>query len=297
MTRCLLLVYFFLISFISTVSAAVTQTAIGHGNNLIHGKNNKVDNHTHVSDSPIKVTQPPKDYTSAEAKEDLEHGNYKDVVFEEKKKEVVVKGSGNIILNGNLKKERASRKKVLILTATNFETGIIHEAAQKAGLAIHKEVLHDHIVYRMGTLGGVDIVHMQPGMMGMLEPGSTPLILMSVFRDLQPDYVIATGIAFGRQSKGQTLGDILISRQLVNYESRKETNGTIIFRGDKVTCPMLERVNGGIHNWKGVKIHQGVVLSGNALVNSKAFLTYVEQREPEYVGGDMESMVYMRLRV
>jgi|GEM_PF-3427292 len=271
MSRRLLLVCICLISLISTVSAAVTQTATGHGNAQVVGDNNRVDNHSRVSDSPIKVTQPPKDYTSAEAKEDLEYGNYKDVVFEEKKK------------------ERASRKKVLILTATNFETGVIHEAAQKVGLAIHKEVLHDHIVYRMGTLGGVDIVHMQPGMMGMLEPGSTPLILMSVFRDLQPDYVIATGIAFGRQSKGQTLGDILISRQLVNYESRKETNGTIIFRGDKVTCPMLERVNGGIHNWKGVKIHQGVVLSGNALVNSKAFLTYVEQREPEYVGGDMES--------
>jgi nucleoside phosphorylase len=59
-------------------------------------------------------------------------------------------------------------------------------------------------------------------MMGMLESGSTPLILMSVFRDIKPDYVIATDIAFGRQSKGQALGDIVVSRQLVNYESRKE---------------------------------------------------------------------------
>lgn len=272
MSRRLLLIYTFAISFISTLSAATTQTATGHGNAQVVGDNNRIDNHSRVSNSPINnVKHPSQDYHSTHAKEDLEEGNYKEIVFE------------------NKKKENSARKKLLILTATNFETGIIHESAQKAGLEIQKELVHDHIVYRMGTLGGVDIIHMQPGMMGMLEAGSTPLILMSVFRDLQPDYVIATGIAFGLQSKGQTLGDIVVSRQLVNYESRKESSGKIIFRGDKATSPMLERVNGGIHSWKGVKIHQGVVLSGNALVNSKEFLAHLEQREPEYVGGDMES--------
>jgi nucleoside phosphorylase len=125
--------------------------------------------------------------------------------------------------------------------------------------------------------------------MGMLEPGATPLILMSVFKDIHPDYVIATGIAFGRKSKGHNLGDILVSRQLVNYESRKEVNGDIIFRGDKVTSSMLGRINAAIHNWKGATVHQGVVLSGNALVNSKEFLEHLAKREPEYVGGDMES--------
>lgn len=266
----LLLAFIFIASTISLDSASNQQSRKGHENQLIYRASNTVTiepNAITIKRSYAKT----KDYSSEQIKEDLDEGNYKEIVFEEKKK------------------EPASRKKLLILTATNFETGVLHEAAQKAGLEIRKELVHDHIVYRMGTLGGVDIVHMQPGMMRMLEAGATPLILMSVFRDLQPSYVIATGIAFGRQSKGQTLGDIVVSRQLVNYESRKESNGKIIFRGDKATSPMLERVNGGIHSWKGVKIHQGVVLSGNALVNSKEFLAHLEQREPEYVGGDMES--------
>lgn len=270
MSRILVLLPLILFSFISDCLAGTTQTVTGHGNTLIRGEHNKVNNNAKISDSPINISEF-KDYSSEEVKKDLEEGNYKGVKFEDKKK------------------VKSSKKRVLILTGTNFETSVLHEAAQKAGLEIHKELMHDHVVYNLGSIGGVNIIHMQSGVMGMSEPGCTPLILMSVFRDLYPDYVISTGIAFGRQSKGQALGDIVMSRQLVNYESRKETNGQIIFRGDKVTCPMLERVNGGIHSWKGATVHQGVILSGNVLINSKEFLAHLEQREPEYVGGDMES--------
>lgn len=182
-----------------------------------------------------------------------------------------------------------ANKKVLIITGTNFETEVFHESARKSGLIIHKELVQGHIVYKFGNMGGVEIIHMQPGVMGMLEPGCTPLTLARVLPKLKPDYVISTGIAFGRQSKGQKPGEILIARQLANYETRKENTGQTISRGDKVTCPILENINGGIHSWKGVKIHQGVVFCGNALINSQEFLDYLEKREPEYIGGDMES--------
>lgn len=233
----------------------------GSGNIQSQGVGNKVEVHNGG------------DYPTSTAQKDLAAGDYKDLVFEEKNKE----------------KAKPARKKVLIITATNYETNILHEEAKKQGFTPEKEVLHDHIVYSLGNIGGVDVVQMQPGMMGMLEPSSTPLVLMSVFREVAPQYVIATGIAFGRQSKGQKLGDILVSRQVVNYETRKAANNDIIFRGDKVTCPMLERANAAINSWKGVKIHQGLVLSGNTLVNSKEFLAQLEKREPEYVGGDMEA--------
>lgn len=233
-----------------------TQTVNGNNNAIVSGNNNKVHNNT---------------LSSSEARNALSNLAPEKIFFTDKEK------------------EKSNQKTLLILTATNFETQIIHQEAQKAGLIITKEIINDQVVYRLGILGGVDIFHMQPGMMGLLEPGCTPLILMSVFRDINPNYIIATGIAFGRQSKGHQLGDILVSRQLVNYESRKESNGDIYFRGDKVTSPMLGRVNAGIHSWKGATIHQGLVLSGNALVNSKEFLSYLSKKEPEYVGGDMES--------
>lgn len=259
-----------------------SQNIVGHGNNAIHGDHNTLGTRTHIS-GETNISSDSRNigdhsytdyYDSKAACEDLAKGQHGRIVFEDKDKSVL---------------PRSSKKRVLILTATNYETKVIQEEAQKAGLKIEREIINDQVVYHLGALGGIDIIHMQPSMMGMLEPGSTPLVLMSVFKDVHPDYIIATGIAFGRESKGHKLGDILISRQLVNYESRKESNGDIYFRGDKVTSPMLGRINSAVHNWQGPSIQQGVVLSGNALVNSKEFLEYLSKKEPEYVGGDMES--------
>ena len=256
---------------INVVAGGTSQTASGSGHTLTIGEHNTIENKARIVKNAYNTRAFPG-YNSQTARQDLEKGNYKEVFFEDKK---AIKPS--------------SRKTLLILTATNFETGVIQQEAKRAGLTVQKDMIHDHIVYRLGTLGGVDVVQMQPAMMGMLEPNSTPLMLMSVFRDLRPDYIIATGIAFGRQAKGHALGDILVSRQVANYETRKESNGNIYFRGDKVTSPMLERINAGIHNWQGAKVHPGLVLSGNVLVNSKEFLEHIGAREPEYEGGEMEA--------
>lgn len=248
-----------------------SQTNNGDGNVQNQGNNNTIDNHAKIKRTTTNRPTGQIIINNSTVTKDLESGNYKDLRFEEKKT------------------IHPPRKRVLVVTATNYETGVFHEVAKKLNIPIQKDIIQDHIVYSFGEVGGVDVFHMQPGMMGMAEPGSTPFILMSVFRDLRPDYIIATGIAFGRQSKGHSLGDILISRQVVNYESRKETNGDIIFRGDKVTSNMLERINGGIHNWKGAPVHDGLILSGNALVNSQKFLDYLSKREPEFSGGEMEA--------
>ena len=255
-----------------------TLTAQGDGITQINGENNSVNSHYNASSAHNTRTTNSHNSTSTrnhcyynkQAVQDLKLGNYK-IHFED---------------TPTLNKPR---KRVLILTATNLETGILHDEAQRIGVGINKAIYKEQIVYEFGTIGGVDVFHIQAGTMGMLEPGSTPLILMSVFQDIQPDYLIDTGIAFGRQSKGQKLGDILVSRQIVNYESRKTQDNRIIFRGDKVTSNLLSRINSGIHNWKGVTVHQGLVLCGNVLANSKQFLASLEEREPEYVGGEMES--------
>jgi len=273
---CLILLFHTYVSFLQAQSPISIQ---GHGNVLTNGHSNTVSSNVHITDAYNTFSQ---NYNNTQAAQDLKRENYNKVFFIDKKKE-----ESKEILSSRI--EARAKKKVLILTATNFETEIFHQTAKELGLKVVKQMVNDQVIYSIGTLGGVEVFHMQPHMMGMLEPGSTPLILMSVFKDINPTYIITTGIAFGNKSKGQAFGDILISRQLANYESRKESNGDIYFRGDKVTSPMLGRVNAGIHSWKGAKIHQGLVLSGNVLVNSKEFLNHLSKREPEYVGGDMES--------
>lgn len=212
---------------------ANTRTITGYKNTAITGSNNKVSN-TKTSQKGIVnskvcvnenssfnlrqgITTGFNNYKSKKDKEDLEKGPYNEICFEDKKVD---------------KSSDSGKKKLLILTATNTETKILHQEAEKFDLKPSREIMNDNIVYHLGLLRDIDIYHMQPSTMGMLEPGSTPLILMSVFNNIKPDYVIATGIAFGRKSKGQKLGDILASNQLVNYETRKETNGNTYFRGD-----------------------------------------------------------------
>lgn len=239
-----------------------TQTINGHGNVAVHGNSNHVNNKSHTNNPT---------YDSQKAQEDLEKGAYRNIYFDKKAK------------------TPTSKERVLILTATNYETKMFHKNAKELGFEVKRGIVNDQTVYNLGDIGGIEVFQMQPSMMGMLEPGSTLLVLMSVFKDLNPKYIITTGIAFGRKSKGQKLGDIIVSRQIANYETRKEKTGDIYFRGDKVTSPMMKRINPGIQSWKGVKVHDGLVLSGNVLINSKEFLKHLEKREPEYIGGDMES--------
>jgi nucleoside phosphorylase len=283
-------IIFAVILFFSVHSLASSQTITGNGNTSVIGDNNDIAN-THNITKSEKIF-----YNSKDAFNDLKDKKYNKVIFEGEEYEklpVVIGNSNSTSVYGQYNISSDSKtstdKKLLLITATNFESIQLHKAAERNNFKPEMKVYNDQIVYKLGNKNGVEIYHMQPFMMGMLEPGSTPLILMSVFNNLKPDYIIATGIAFGRQNKGQELGDILVSRQLVNYETRKETNGDIIFRGDKVTSPLSGRINSAIHSWSGAKVHTGLVLSGNVLVNSKEFLNFLLKKEPEYTGGDMES--------
>jgi len=104
------------------------------------------------------------------------------------------------------------------------------------------------------------------------------------------------GIAFGLKPEEQEIGDILVSRQVVDYESQKIKSGpqceTLIFsRGDRWTAPprMIDRFSNGALNWQGSAVQFGPMLSGAKLVDHQGFRDQLAQREPEAIGGDMEA--------
>lgn len=184
-----------------------------------------------------------------------------------------------------------TKKRLLIVTATKYETNILQEIALKEGLDINNKTgIKGDIVYQLGALGDIDIYQVQTPDMGMIKPGSIIPVLMSVGAEITPDYIIATGIAFGRESKGQKLGEILVSSQVVDCETRKLKGEKItISRGDKVGSPMVGRINAALSTWKGANVHVGIVLCSNVLVSSQSHLDKLAAREPEYTGGEMES--------
>ena len=181
-----------------------------------------------------------------------------------------------------------SIKRVLLLTANTTETQCLHAVAKKANLDIKMMSIGDQTVYRFGKIGNIEVWHLQPPAMGMLNPGNTPYSIMKVFPHIKPNYLIAVGIAFGIESKHK-LGDILVSRSVFAYEAKKETNERIYYRGDRATSTMMGNIETALHTWKGVKVRSGLIASGNTLVNSQKFLKRLLTQEPELVGGDMET--------
>ena len=144
--------------------------------------------------------------------------------------------------------------------------------------------------YSLGIYGGVPVFMVQSEM-GSASPGASLLTVRQAIQDLRPQAVIMCGIAFGLHPEKQNLGDILISRQIQNYEPQKvDKKQGIIHRGDKTTSSerLLDRFRSGDLTWEGVKRHFGLVLSGEKLINSPKVVKSFLKEEPEAIGGEME---------
>ena len=113
---------------------------------------------------------------------------------------------------------------------------------------------------------------------------------------LSPAAVIMTGVAFGVNPKKQSVGDVLVSRQLLLYEFQRigEDKGKfqIIPRGDRPHASpwLLDSFRSAdlYLNESKFKVHFGLILSGEKLVDNLDFREQLLQFDPETIGGEME---------
>ena len=108
------------------------------------------------------------------------------------------------------------------------------------------------------------------------------------------------------------MGDILVAQQIMAYEPGKmqgqdkprlrltadvgmnlkpgKVKDQFIPRGDRVTAStwLLDKCRSGDLDWHGAKVHFGLVLSGEKLVNDATFRDGLLDLEPEAIGGEME---------
>lgn len=99
------------------------------------------------------------------------------------------------------------------------------------------------------------------------------------------------GIAFGIDREKQALGDVLVSRMLVEYERAKIKGDRVIPRGQKIESSpkllsMFRSAESGLIS--DAKMEFGVMLSGEKLVDSPTFVARLLEQEPEAIGGEME---------
>lgn len=183
---------------------------------------------------------------------------------------------------------------VLLVTATEVETRAVLNVFPRQDSTLGRKHIGDSTYFDLGVIGEARIFLVQSEM-GASGPAGASLVVYEGIKALSPLAVIMVGIAFGLIPEEQHLGDILVSRQLVGYELQKieqRADGAEIVRprGDRVQASprLLSLLRASIFDWSEPKVHFGLVLSGDKLVNSKNFSNKLLGIESEAIGGEME---------
>ncbi len=187
------------------------------------------------------------------------------------------------------KEER--QMKILLPVANMTEFKNILKVAQNYNLCNARKIIGNntyHIFENEKVM--IVIVKCEAGSLGA---ASATLTMVDAIITFGIDVIIFSGIAFGnytKKEKEQNIGDILVSRQIWNYEAGKVNENKYISRGDKETATpwLLDRFENSTLDWEKSKIHFGLIASGEKLVNSEEFIKHIMDSEPELIGGEME---------
>ena len=184
------------------------------------------------------------------------------------------------------------RADVLIVTVTKVEGQAVIDVFEDANGTKSKIVPIGDQHYRdLGNING-SRVYMAITEMGSGGRGGSQESVRKGIEALSPSTVIMAGIAFGIDEKKQKIGEILVSKQLLLYELQRIGSSEIVSRGDKPhASPLL--INWISHanlDWDDAngKITQGLILSGDKLVDNVDYRNQLTQSVPDAIGGEME---------
>ena len=148
--------------------------------------------------------------------------------------------------------------------------------------------------FDLGEIGGVRVFVVRSEMASDTMGGSL-VTVKDAIAEVAPSAVIMVGIAFGVNEKKQSIGDILVSKQLQPYELQRvgtteSGEEKITLRGDKAHCSekLLDRLRTSHLQWNKSDVEFGLVLSGGKLVDNLDFRNQLLALSEEAIGGEME---------
>lgn len=192
---------------------------------------------------------------------------------------------------------------VLLVTVTEVEAlAVFAELQARLGRPMSRFFVGGKVYYDLGPIGGAGVAMVQSEM-GAGGLGAALLTVQQAISDLAPAAIIMVGIAFGVDEARQRIGDLLVARQLLLYESQRVGRGQdgsveIQFRGDRPPASplLLDRFRSGILDWQPPaggagqppQVHFGPVISGEKLVDHQGFRDGLLRAAPDAIGGEME---------
>jgi nucleoside phosphorylase len=185
---------------------------------------------------------------------------------------------------------------VLLMTATSVETTAVLAAFDITNSGEQRRIhVGDYTYFDLGEVAGARVVLVQCEA-GSVGPYSSQLVAADSIQVWRPSSIIMVGIAFGVDKSRQQVGDLLVSKQIADYELARigtSTSGgqSIVIRGDRPQASgrLLQRIRAALPDWDGNKVNIGLMLSGDKLVDNVDYRNdIVRSTGGEAIGGEME---------
>lgn len=161
--------------------------------------------------------------------------------------------------------------------------------------------------YKIGKFGLYSVAHIHINEQGTTNPESIPLV-GELIREIKPVGVIMVGIAFGANECTQKIGDVLVSKKILNYDSEKIRENDNLYKEDpkEVGFQLFNAFCNDddwiypINDFENSRVHKGAMLTGSKLINNEGFkqklLNDFQNFSP--IGGEMEAYgIYSICRV
>ena len=156
-----------------------------------------------------------------------------------------------------------------------------------------RELPKEGVTYsELDEVGGFRVIHGHSSRQGPLE---AQLSAADAIDHWKPEVLIAVGIAFGVKEEKHHIGDVLVSKEVLDYESaRVERDGTFTYRGRTFSTSreLAERVSNLDLRRAEVRdlptIHMGTIVSGAKLVDNKEYRDNLASLHSTVIGGEME---------
>jgi nucleoside phosphorylase len=152
-------------------------------------------------------------------------------------------------------------------------------------------------IYYLGRFGNYKTIVTQCRM-GTRDERGAGFVTQKALEIWKPKAVIMVGIAFGKSPADQTIGDVLVATEIIDYDVHRIGLDGIIDRGSRPPSSrnLLELFEQA-HEWKFSRPNgslckhiSGPILSGDKLVDNPEFKADLFRRFPHAKGGEMEGV-------
>ncbi|WP_286862898.1 MULTISPECIES: hypothetical protein [Sphingobacterium] len=185
---------------------------------------------------------------------------------------------------------------ILIVTATDIETEILHEhlrPIQKGDKII--QCPYEDKTYFVGVFGAYLCFHIQCGTMGSIGSASSIVTVRDSVKLFKPKITIMIGIAFGIDPSTQEIGDVIVADNVIPYDNKKITEGATIIRSLPVPTSklLLDRFR-NVRNWEFPLENRSAMKIVAPIFSGEELINHIDRRQELQAynslakGGEME---------